>query len=50
MISAPMLFLLLRRADEIWSPAAGGFAVTLAKAVLVSGSRILGWERDPLAV
>lgn len=32
------------------SPSAGAFAVTLAKAVLVSGSTIVGWERDPLAV
>lgn len=36
-------------ADKM-SPALGAFAVTLAKAVLVSGPRAVGWERGALAV
>lgn len=40
MVSASVLLLLLCGADEMLSPAAGVFAVTLAKAALVSGSRI----------
>ena len=47
---SPMFFLLLCGADKILSPAVGAFAVTLAKAGLVSGFRNLGWESDPLAV
>lgn len=47
-ISTPVMILLLCKADKM-SPASGAFAVTLAKAVLVSDSGMRAWEEVPLA-
>lgn len=38
-VFAPTLSLLICRVDKMWPPAAGAFAVTLAEAVLLPGSR-----------
>lgn len=48
MISTPVMILLLCKADKL-SPASEAFAVTLAKAMLVSDSGMRAWEEVPLA-
>ena len=48
MISTPVMILLLCKADKL-SPASEAFAVTLAKAMLVSDSGMRAWEEVPVA-
>ena len=47
-ISTPVMILLLCKADKL-SPASEAFAVTLAKAMLVSDSGMRAWEEVPVA-